>query len=275
MNKLVSVIVTTKNEAVVIGRLLESVKKQTYRKTELIVVDNRSTDQTRKIAKQFTKSVFTAGPERSAQRNFGAKKANGIYLFFIDADMELSKKVVENCVKALEKSKKNGMVVVPEESIAIRFWERVKAYERSFYNSDGDSQIEAARFFRAKDFWSIGGYDEEITGPEDWDMPERLKRRGFRSVRIREVIYHHERVRSVWDLARKKYYYGLKAHTYMAKNHVSVVGAKTIYILRPVFYRQWRKLVTSPLLSLAMFYMLMVEQISGGWGYLYGRLKNL
>lgn len=273
MKNLVSVIVTTKNEQTVIGRLLESVKKQTYKKIETIVVDNSSTDRTKTIAKKFTKLVFNAGPERSAQRNFGAKKAKGEFIMFLDADMELSPKVVESCVDVTSKQNK-VMIVIPEVSIAQRYWEKVKAFERSFYNDSGDSEIEAARFFRTKDFWQVGGYDEKITGPEDWDLPERLKHQRIKTVRIKEVIYHHERIKSVWDLGRKKYYYGLKAYTYMKNNRVSVVGAKTIYLLRPVFYKQWQKFIQHPLLASGMIWMLLVEQMMGGWGYLSGRIKN-
>lgn len=272
---LVSIIVTTRNEEAVIERFLKSVLAQSYRKIELILVDNNSSDNTKKIARKYTKLVFNKGPERSAQRNFGALKSNGEYLMFLDADMELTKKVVESCVKVIQKSAKTGMIVIPEYSVATRFWEKVKAYERSFYNDFGDAEIEAARFFKTKLFNQVGGYDESITGPEDWDLPERLRQTGFKTIRIKQSIYHHERIASVWDLGRKKYYYGLRAYTYMAKNKVSIVGAKTIYILRPVFYRQWRKLIASPMMSVAMLFMLTVEQFCGGWGYLYGRIKKI
>jgi GT2 family glycosyltransferase len=167
------------------------------------------------------------------------------------------------------------MVIVPEISIAQKYWEKVKAFERSFYNEGGDEQIDAARFFKREIFALVGGYDENITGPEDWDLPEQIRLKGYKSARIKAWIYHHERINSVWQLGRKKYYYGLRAHTYMSKNKVSVMGAKTIYILRPVFYQKWRKLLQHPLLSVSMFSMLMIEQFCGGWGYLSGRLKKL
>ncbi len=273
--KLVSVIVTTKNEQQNIKRLLESVNKQTYKKIELIVVDNHSKDLTKRIAKKITPLVFNAGPERSAQRNFGLKQSHGEFVFFVDADMELSESVIESCVKLISKSKKTGMVVVNEISRGWRFWEKVKAFERSFYNDSGDSNIEAARFFKTGLVKQIGGYDESITGPEDWDLPERLKAKGFKQVRTSESIFHHEHIESLKDLARKKYYYGLRAHSYISKNKVSLVGAKTIYILRPVFYKQWKKLIASPVLSLAMFLMLTVEQISGGWGFVKGKINKI
>jgi glycosyltransferase involved in cell wall biosynthesis len=275
MNSLVSVIITTKNEQAVIGRLLESIKMQSYPKIEVIVVDNKSADRTKQIAKKYTKLVYNAGPERSAQRNYGAKKAKGDFLFFLDADMELSKNVVAQGVRAIVRSNKIGMIVVPEISIAQKYWEKVKAFERSFYNESGDDKIDAARFFKREVFTKVGGYDENITGPEDWDLPEEIRLKGYRSARIKAPIYHHERIDSIWELAKKKYYYGLRAHTYMSKHKVSVMDAKTIYILRPVFYQKWRKLLQQPQLSISMFCMLMIEQFFGGWGYLSGRLKKL
>ena len=106
LKPLVSIIITSKNESEVIERLLKSVKKQTYKRIELIVVDNNSTDKTLKIAQKYTKHIFTKGPERSTQRNFGAKKAKGDYFMFLDADMELSPRVIEECIEKITQNKK-------------------------------------------------------------------------------------------------------------------------------------------------------------------------
>src|SRR5262245_48197635 len=99
-HKLVSVIVTTKNNTATLDDCLKSiVKQQSYRPIELIVVDNFSTDDTQEIAKKYTSNVFVKGPERSTQRNYGVKKAKGEYVMIIDSDMNLSPKVIEQCVK--------------------------------------------------------------------------------------------------------------------------------------------------------------------------------
>lgn len=74
---LVSVIVPTYNSEKFIGACLESIKNQMYTNIELIVVDNNSTDKTKEIAWRYTDKVFNKGPERSAQRNFGAKNSIG------------------------------------------------------------------------------------------------------------------------------------------------------------------------------------------------------
>ncbi len=272
MQKLVSVIITTKNEQAVLERLLKSINKQSYKNIETIVVDNNSEDKTKEIAKKYTSKVYNFGPERSAQRNFGAKKSKGGMVFFVDADMELTRNVVADAVVAIDGDKNNAAVIVPERAIGFRFWEKVKAFERNIYNLEGDETTDAARFFIKKIFWEMGGYDEKITGPEDWDLPENIKKAGYKIVRIKSLINHYENINHIWDLARKKYYYGLKSHVYINKNKISPFSAKTIYILRPIYYRNWRLLLRQPLMSISMFVMLMVEQISGGLGFLIGKL---
>lgn len=276
MNKqlFVSIIITSKNEADVISALLSSINKQTYKYIEVILVDNESSDNTLQIAKKYINTrIYTFGPERSAQRNFGASKSKADYLFFLDADMELTPRVVEDCVLKIYQDRVDG-VVIPEQSKWINFWGQVKAFERSFYNEKGDPITDAARFFSRKVFNKVGGYDETITGPEDWDLPDRIRIEGFKIGRSKEVIYHHERKISLINLFRKKFYYGLNAHKYLSKHSISVFSPKTIYFLRPLFYKNWTKLVKHPLLSLAMACMLMVELMGGGLGYLVGRAKE-
>lgn len=270
----VSVIITTKNEEQTIVRLLNSLKKQSYKNKEVIVVDNNSTDKTQEVVKKMGVKVYSFGPERSAQRNFGAKIAKGEYLLFVDADMELSRDVLKECVEVCGKNPNIGGVAIPEKSKAKNFWERVKAFERSFYNEKGDPVTDAARFFKKEVFQKAGGYDETITGPEDWDLPESINKLGFKTNRIAAIIYHHERISSPLVLARKKFYYALKLHRYLRKQKISVFSPKTIYFLRPVFYKNWKKLFSHPILTSAMFLMFALELFAGGLGYMIGRFKR-
>lgn len=274
-NPIVSIIITTKNEEEVLERLLKSIQNQSQKGIETIVVDNNSKDATKKIAKKYTKNVFNVGPERSKQRNYGAKVAKGEYLLFLDADMELTKDVVKVCLERMRKGEKIGGVSIPEESVAKTFWEKVKGFERSFYVDDPKEKTDAARFFPKKVFNELGGYDETITGPEDWDLPERMMKKGYTTEKIKEYIYHYERVPNPFKLAKKKYYYALTSHRYLKKHNLPIFSQKTIYILRPVFYRQWRKLLSHPILTTSMFFMFFVEQFGGGMGFLIGKMRNL
>src|ERR1700682_297874 len=86
----VSVIVPTRNFSRTLGCCLRSARMQTHQSGEIIVVDNFSTDGTREIAGKYADAIELMGPERSAQRNHGARLAHGDYFLFIDSDMELS-----------------------------------------------------------------------------------------------------------------------------------------------------------------------------------------
>lgn len=272
---LVSIIVTAKNEEDVLSRLIKSLMKQTYKNKEIIVVDNSSFDKTAQIAKNLGAKVFDMGPERSAQRNFGAKKAKGSFFFFLDADMELTKDVVASCLEVFKSDPKIGAVSIPEESIAKTYWEKVKAFERSFYNLKGDVVTDAARFFSRKAFDQCGRYDPAITGPEDWDLRNRILKGGYKIVRIKALIYHYERISTLADLLKKKFYYSLKSHRYLSKHNVSLFSPETIYFLRPVFYKNITRLIRHPLLTAGLILVLSAELIAGGTGYFIGRIKKL
>lgn len=263
-NPLVSVIITTKNEESYLENLLKSINDQAYKKIEIIIVDNNSQDRTKEIAKKYTSLVFNKGPERSVQRNFGAVKANGEYLLFLDADMVLTPTIIEECIKAIKNSTFGG-VIIPEKSFGKGFWAKAKAYERSFYV--GDQTIEAARFYPKKVFDEVGGFDEEITGPEDWDFSERVGRR-YKLGRIKSLIMHNEGTLSLWKLLKKKYYYAKGARNYISKNQISSFSPKTIFFLRSVFYKDPKKIIFHPILFCAMIIMLSLELIAGAIGYI-------
>lgn len=268
---LVSVIITTKNSSRTLEKLLKSIKGQIYKKIEVILVDNSSTDKTIEIAKKYTPKVFLKGPERSAQRNFGASKSSGQYLFFIDSDMVLGKDVVSECVKKFNLSDNLGGVIVPERSFGEGFWSKAKILEREI--NEGEIYFEAARFFPREIFNKFGGYNESLTGPEDWDLPQRISKK-FIISRISSFIFHDEGRHTLLGLAKKKFYYGLSVHEYLKSQKMSLINQKTFYLLRPALYRHWRKIISHPITYMGMVVMLFVEMCSGALGYFVGRLKS-
>ncbi|GFK95980.1 GalNAc(5)-diNAcBac-PP-undecaprenol beta-1,3-glucosyltransferase [Fundidesulfovibrio magnetotacticus] len=168
----VSVVVTTRNEARNIGNCLESVKAQGYpaELVEIIVVDNASTDDTQAIARRYTDKVFDKGPERSAQRNFGFAQATGDVLVFLDADMILSASVLERSVAMLRQG--YDALYIPEIVLGRGFFPTVRRFERSFYDA---TVIDCVRAFTRRAFDQAGGFDESLTGPEDWDFDKRMR----------------------------------------------------------------------------------------------------
>ncbi len=95
---LVSVIIPTFNSQKTIKFCLESIRKQTYKRIETQVVDRHSTDATVQIAKQFKAKMYAHPDGRSEARNYAAQRAAGDFLLFIDSDMVLTPRAIEECV---------------------------------------------------------------------------------------------------------------------------------------------------------------------------------
>lgn len=269
---LVSVIVPTFNSSLFLDDCLRSIKGQSYENIELIVVDNNSLDNTKEIAHHYTKKVFNRGPERSAQRNFGVAQSAGIYVMIIDSDMELTVDVVESCVTEIERDLATQGVVIPEESFGEGWWAHCKRLERSFYV--GVEWMEAARFFRKHIYQQAGGYNESMVSGEDWDLSQRIGRRG-KITRINNHIRHNEGRISLHNTIKKKYYYAQKFARYVNMNQnenklAKQTGIVSRYLL---FFSNPGKLFCNPFLGLSMLFMKTCEFGVGGAGYLIGKMR--
>lgn len=270
-NPLVSILVHTKNSQRTIKEHLESIKEQSYKNIEIILVDNNSADNTINIAKKFTSNIYNFGPERSAQRNFAAKKAKGDYLLIPDSDMIIGRNVVLQCVSLILKNLRIKAIVIPERSIGFGFWARCKILERSFYL--GVDWMEASRFFDRKTFETLGGYDEKNTGTEDFDLPQRLIRKyGEKSTsRTESFIYHDEGKISLAKLLKKKFYYGKNLNIYKIDNLDYFNKQSSLFRRYLLFLSHPKELLENPVVSFGLFVMKTLEFAAGGIGYLIGK----
>jgi glycosyltransferase involved in cell wall biosynthesis len=270
---IVSVIIPTKNSSRTLEECLSSIKSQSYSAIELIVVDNFSTDNTLSIAKKYTQHVYSKGPERSPQRNYGVSKAEGTYIAIIDSDMNLSPKVIEQAVAEMKKNVTLAGIVIPEESFGDGFWAQCKRLERSFYV--GVPYMEAARFFKRSDYLHLGGYDKTMVSGEDWDLSQRMESIGSLG-RTKAYIYHNEGHISLWQSVRKKFYYAEKFTKYKDSNEtVDNISPQTSIIGRyALFFSKPRKLFKKPLLGIGMLFMKTCEFCFGAAGYIKVRIQQ-
>jgi GT2 family glycosyltransferase len=214
-------------------------------------------------------TLLNVGPERSAQRNAGARASHGTYLAFVDSDMRLRSDVIRDCVARVEAGA--DAVVIPEVSFGEGFWARCKALERSCYHND--ETIEAARFFRRQIFFAVGGYDETIPfGPEDWDIHARVRSAGGHVARAEAMIDHDEGALAFGELLARKYYYGKSAERYIRKH--GPLARRQLTVLRPAFIREWRRLVGHPVTAVAMLAMKTCELSAGAAGLLVARVRQ-
>jgi glycosyltransferase involved in cell wall biosynthesis len=236
---------------------------------DLIVVDNFSSDDTQDIARRYADRVEVAGPERSAQRNYGAQLARGDYFLFIDSDMDLSATVVSECLEAAAEASLAG-IVIPEVTVGKGFWAQCRVLERSCYL--GDARVESARFIPRAIFHRVGGYDEALTGLEDKDLSIRLAEAG-RLLRITAVITHDEGNVRLSEALVKKSYYAMTFGSFARKHGAAVSLGQANLVFRPAFIRNWRTLARHPLLTPGLFLFKLLELAAAVHGGIRGRLR--
>lgn len=258
-NPLVSVIIPTKNSSRTLEACLESIKNQTYENIELIVVDNNSTDNTKEIAKKYTNKVFNYGSERSAQRNFGAEQAKGEYLLIHDSDIYFNVDSVKECVE-LSQAENCDAIILPEKSIGIGFWAKVKAYERSFYV--GNDLIEAPRFFKRAVYEKLGGYDESLYAGEDWDLTIRFRDAGYKISRAKIFIEHDEGKMDLFGSSRKKKYYASNFFAIYAKEHPREFKKQMSFFVRFPLNKIIKQGLNHPILFSCMIFMKGLELVN-------------
>ena len=239
-NRLVSVIVPTKNSEATIGICLASIKSQTYGNIEIIVVDAFSKDKTREIVDSFGVRVIESKASMSEARNIGIEQATGDLILSLDSDMELTNKVVEECINKVKSG--YDAVVIPEVSVGSGFWAKCKALEKSCYLDD--ELIESSRFFKRDVLMKLKGYDPELEFGEDKDIDLRIRLDEYRIGRVKAFIKHNEGILRLQKMIEKKYQYGKTLGQY-AKKHPRELKQQ-LKIARPAFKKNWRKLARDP-----------------------------
>jgi len=237
---------------------LKSIRDQSYPNIELIVVDNYSSDDTVEIAKKYSCEVFQSKVLRSAARNYGARKAKGSFLFFLDGDQELTPEVIEKCAgKAL--NDQADAIMIPEKRVGDGFWTKCRALERLTYI--GDPLVENARFYKKDVFEKLGGYDETLDAGEDKDLHARVEDAGYNVSSVNAVMWHLEGHVRLSDRVRKSYYYG-KTYIRYARKQPKRAGIQLMPI-RLNFVRKWRLLSDQPLYTVGMLFLKFVEYLAG------------
>lgn len=114
-NPEVSVIIATHNHAHFLPECLASVRNQTYKDYEVILINNGSTDNTEEVARRLTWDKLryyyqddtgsVAGP-----RNTGIKLAKGKYVAFLDSDDVWYKDKLNKVMQILEEDEKIDII---------------------------------------------------------------------------------------------------------------------------------------------------------------------
>ncbi len=187
MTPFFSIIIPTLNEEKYLPFLLKNLERQSFKDFQIIIVDGGSTDKTKQIVEGYSEKlpiVFFRSEKKNVafQRNYGAEKAKGKYLVFLDADSRINSGFLKKTFLFLENKK--ALIIVPyiqpdrnNPELKILF-----DLVNTFINillitpkpfSSGGSMIVERNFF-----FLIGGFNGKLFLAEDHDLIQRAKKFG-------------------------------------------------------------------------------------------------
>lgn len=181
MGQMVSVIMLTYNREALISRAIESIRKQTMREFEYIIVDNGSTDRSGEIAEEYAKQddrirvLHIPKSNIGTGRNVGLDAASGEYITFLDDDDTAEPDMLEFLYRLAREEdadislcgsmKEVGGEFLPncvfEERLSMTPEEAVVTLlKRKKYNAAMPSKLFRRELFEEIRFLTTGKYDD-------------------------------------------------------------------------------------------------------------------
>lgn len=205
VSQLVSVIIPTYNSAAFLPQAVASVLEQSYTRTEVIIIDDASTDNTGELLKGFAqnskiniiRSAKCAGP--AAARNYGLRKASGDLIAFLDADDLWMPDKLSKQVRELEDKPDlgwnycNGLVVDAGLNPMYLISDRNHLPEGMIYEElmlRHPLIIPSGVLIKKEVFDHCGTFDPAIHGVEDWDLFLRIAR-AYRCSCLRQPLFQY------------------------------------------------------------------------------------
>ena len=201
---LISIIVPVFNTASFLGRCLDSLLTQTYQNTEIILIDDGSTDGSSKICDDYAVArpqifVFhTENQGASQARQLGLTKATGEFVSFVDSDDYVSPDYLSTLFR-LEQTYSLGISAC-QVCTKQTLQGSVTKQERRAEVLEGDSLLQ--RFFHYE-FWGLYGklYRKQLltdipfpkaTISEDYAVMARLFLKSPRMAYTSAPLYFYE-----------------------------------------------------------------------------------
>lgn len=186
----VSVIIPTHNRDKYIGKAIRSVLRQTYKNYEIIVVDDGSTDDTRKKVKKYVKKhpnkiryIYQDNKGPSAARNTGIRNAKGKYITFLDSDDEYLPKMLKKQISFMKRRPKCRFLYTWYYDTNSKGKIKRKRKTKKYRSKKG---LQRGLYFRKltirtstvmiekKVFKKTGLFNEKYWYSQDWDMWLRI-----------------------------------------------------------------------------------------------------
>lgn len=250
----VSIVIPAYNEAETIERCLESCLNQTVKASEIIVVNNLSTDETVRIVRRVQRTNATGVPIRllnqsiaqgiTPTRNYGFDRAKGEVIGRIDADSQLTPGWVDSVQRAFsdkEVSAATGPVLyhdMPAQQIGLRADERIRSVIDRL--SRTHKFLFGSNMAIRRDAWEAirdeTCADEKDEMHEDIDLALHVGLRGLKIVYVSDMIGAMS-ARRLDDSPKAFYSYVMRFERTYKRHHVKSAAARVpIFIYLSIYF---------------------------------------
>ncbi len=207
---LVSVILCTYNRARLVGRAIASVRAQTFRNWELIIVDDGSSDNTSQrvqplvLADHRLLYVKHRNKGLSKCRNEGIALAVGKYAAFLDSDDEYMKTHIAKRVEFMERYPTVDVIdggVISKGPARKQFVMDLTRPGKKIHVSK--CFVGGTLFAKRSVLKKIGGFNNLVYG-DDFDLMQRISKKfSVKKVNFRTYVYHCDSPSRLCDLYEK------------------------------------------------------------------------
>ncbi len=177
----VSIVIPTYNSASFVEYSIASAINQSYKNIEVIVVDDGSTDDTRKKLEKFKEKIryfYQANKGVSNARNKGVSVASGSYVIFLDADDLLFPDIIQLCITALSSQPDYKAIYglaysfSNNDSSVLKEWTHTPRKSGCIFDYviKGLSLAQGQFMIERDCIRDIGGFDEKLNRGEDWQF---------------------------------------------------------------------------------------------------------
>lgn len=154
--------------------MIDSVLSQSFKDFEIIIANDGSTDDTRKILDELShpgiKVLHSEHKGPSHARNIAVHEAQASIILNLDADDKIGPDLLEKAFNIFCDNSDAGIVYSDCEYFGSRQG-RMKIADFSFRKMLTGNCIISNAFFRKEDWHRVGGYSEDfVYGLEDWDL---------------------------------------------------------------------------------------------------------
>ena len=253
-NPFVSIIIPVKNGGATIGSCLSSIKRSYYKNIEIIVVNDHSTDNTVEIVKSFNYIILKPenGIGANNARNFGASKATGEILVFMDSDIVVERETILGIVETLEEKYIDAVVGIytakhRHESFVSQYKNLWVRYSYIKSPPAIDWLFGSISGIKKEAFQKLGGFNVDLLakhGHDDIELGKRFAQAKLNIVLNMDIEVEHLKNYTLLSFIKNEY------HRSLGFAEMAMRFRETTRSLRRGFVNVYPSFVISTLLSI-------------------------